>query len=127
MGRIPDQILPDTPAPSHDGYRTVSAATTHDASSVAITDALISARAVIADLAHHTDTDVINAARVVAHQSTDRTEQSESIRLIALLANRCPRCGGRGVTHWHPHWDNGHSPCPSCTDDQDHDTTDGAA
>ncbi|SMO95982.1 hypothetical protein SAMN06265173_1316 [Thalassovita litoralis] len=29
-------------------------------------------------------------------------------------ASACPRCGGRGVIHWHPHWDNGHEPCPDC-------------
>ena len=113
MGRIPDQILPDTPAPSPDGY-TTTAATTHDSRSEAITDALISARAVIADLAHHTDADVISAARVVSQHSPDRGEQAESIRLIALLSNRCPRCGGRSIIHWHPHWDNGHEPCPDC-------------
>lgn len=28
----------------------------------------------------------------------------------------CPTCGGRGVIHWHPHWDRGHMPCPACGD-----------
>lgn len=26
----------------------------------------------------------------------------------------CAHCGGRGVIHWHPHWDRGHQSCPAC-------------
>ena len=26
----------------------------------------------------------------------------------------CGACGGRGLIHWHPHWDNGHDDCPTC-------------
>jgi uncharacterized protein YggE len=77
----PDQILPDSPAPSNDMFPT-HAATPHDARSEAIADALISARAVIADLTHHPDTQVIAAARVIAEHSPMPTERGEAEELI---------------------------------------------
>lgn len=30
------------------------------------------------------------------------------------MTTTCPACRGRGLIHWHPHWDNGHEPCPTC-------------
>ena len=30
------------------------------------------------------------------------------------MTARCPSCGGRGLIHWHPYWDNGNIPCPRC-------------
>lgn len=33
----------------------------------------------------------------------------------------CERCGGRGLIHWHPHWDRGHVPCPVCTEQKTED------
>lgn len=58
------------------------AATTHDVSSEAIADRLISARAVIADLTHHPEAQVIEAARVIAEHTPMPTERGEAEELI---------------------------------------------
>jgi hypothetical protein len=58
------------------------AATTHDASSEATADALISARAVVADMTTHPDAQVIAAARLVVSHSPMATERGEAEELI---------------------------------------------
>lgn len=59
-----------------------NAATTHALSSEAIADRLILARAVIADLPHHPEAQVIEAARVIAEHTPMPTERGEAEELI---------------------------------------------
>ena len=77
-----------TPAIEDDGFITVHpspAATAHDASSEATADALILARAVVADLTQYEDAKVIAAARVIAQHSPMQTERGEAEELIFLM------------------------------------------
>jgi len=64
------------------------AATTHDTSSVAATDPLISARAVVADFIHYPDHRVIEACGSVIAESPDQAERQEA----ALLMNFIEGC-----------------------------------
>ena len=47
--------------------------------------ALDHARAVLADLAHHADTDVIAAARTVAHRSPDPDDRRSARQLLEIM------------------------------------------
>ena len=61
-------------------------------------DRLAEARGIVADVAHHPDTLVLLACRVISTHSLDPLERVEALGLMQLLAtsppNASPSCGG---------------------------------
>lgn len=45
-----------------------------------------------------------------------RLPNADDLEIRAVA--RCAHCHGRRLIHWHPHWDNGHHPCPGCMWDE---------
>jgi hypothetical protein len=61
-------------------------------------DRLAEARGIVADVAHHPDTLVLLACRVICTHTLDPLERTEALGLMQLLAtpmpNASPSCGG---------------------------------
>ncbi|WP_118136389.1 hypothetical protein [Oceanicella sp. SM1341] len=45
---------------------------------------------------------------------TQEAAADQVVRLVEGARRSCVHCRGRGFVSWHPRWDNGCMPCPTC-------------